>query len=53
MSISLLFWVLYIVGVLFSGWAVWPFTRASAPTLWVLVLIALLGYAQFGAAVHR
>lgn len=55
MSISLLFWVLYIVGILFSGWASWPVTnpRGIGASLFVMVLIGLLGWAVFGAAIHR
>jgi hypothetical protein len=54
MSIGLLFWVIMIVGLLFSCYT----NRASA-MIWIgndlvlWVLLALLGWATFGAAIHR
>ncbi len=54
MTISLLFWVLYILAIVFSAYS----NRASWPG-WVgggllyFVLIGLLGWAVFGAAVHK
>ena len=55
MSIALLFWVLYIVGVVFAGWSQFPMTnpRGFGASLFVMILIGLLGWAVFGAAVHR
>lgn len=53
MSIGLLFWVLYIVGLVFSGY--WGFSRPGPERVgWfggpglVLVLIFLLGWKVFG-----
>lgn len=54
MNISLLFWVLYIVALLFGVYT----NRANVPA-WFggsfvqFVLIGVLGWAVFGAAVHR
>lgn len=54
MSIGLLFWVIMIIGFLFGC-----YTNRESPKLWVSnnlvlwVLLALLGWAVFGAAVHR
>lgn len=53
MSLNLLFWVLYVVGVVFGVWAAWPLTKEKGTTLLFWVLIGLLGWAVFGAAVHR
>ena len=54
MSIALLFWVLYLVALVFSAYssrAAWPNWAGSG--LLYFVLIGLLGWAVFGAAVHR
>jgi hypothetical protein len=55
MSIALLFWILYIIAIVFSAWSNWPanggFRPLGAPLL-VFVLIGLLGWKVFGAAVH-
>lgn len=59
MTLALLFWMLMILSFIFGAWSYWP-----APTggiglkplgvlLLVYVLLAILGWAQFGAAVHR
>lgn len=57
MSISLLFWVIYILTIVFAIIGNWPLNAANAkPTaisIVILVLIGLLGWAQFGAAIHR
>jgi hypothetical protein len=53
-SISLAFWVLYLVAVVFGLWSNWPAAgnvRPFGASLLVFVLIGLLGYAQFGAAI--
>ncbi len=54
MSLALLFWVLYIIAIVFSCYT----NRASMPA-WAggsfvqFVLIGILGWAVFGAAIHR
>jgi hypothetical protein len=58
MSLSLLFWMLYILSVLFGFWAnydpaipLW-YRRAGAYfVLWILV--GILGWSVFGAALHQ
>ncbi len=55
MSVGLLFWVLYIVALVFGFWTNWPAggnVRPLGGTLLFFVLIGLLGYKVFGAAVH-
>jgi hypothetical protein len=54
MSIGLLFWIIMVVGLLFGIYTnratalVWA---SNSLVLWVL--LALLGWAVFGAAIHR
>ena len=54
MSIALLFWIIMIVGLLFGF-----FTNRANPMIWISnslviwVLLALLGWAVFGAAIHK
>lgn len=54
MSIGLLFWVIMIIGFIFG-----LYTNRTAPVPWVSnslvlwILLALLGWAVFGAAVHK
>jgi hypothetical protein len=58
MSIALLFWVIMLVWLIFGVFTNWPKAPGQPPwpigghiILWVL--LALLGWAQFGAAVHK
>lgn len=57
MSLSLLFWMLYILTILFGGWSYYEpaqplwFRRAGA-FLVVWVLIGILGWKVFGPALH-
>ena len=57
MSLSLLFWVLYILTIVFSIIGNLPLNAGNAKptviTIVILVLIGLLGWAEFGAAIHR
>jgi hypothetical protein len=54
MSIGIWFWVIMVIGLLFG-----LYTNRAAPIPWVSnslvlwILLALLGWAVFGAAVHR
>ncbi len=54
MSIGLLFWVIMVIGLLFGF-----YTNRTAPGPWLSnslvlwVLLALLGWAVFGPALHR
>lgn len=52
MSLSLLFWVLYIVSLVFSLWTAAPNYKAWAGgSLIHFILIGILGWAVFGAAI--
>ena len=54
MSLALLFWVLYIIAIVFSLYtnrANWP--GWAGGSLVQFVLIGILGWAVFGAAIHR
>jgi hypothetical protein len=57
MSLSLLFWVLMIVSFLFGLWSNLPLgpggMKPVGTTLLIFVLLAILGWAVFGAAIHR
>jgi len=57
MTLSVLFWVLYIVSLVFGGWAYWPASggnmRPLGGTLLIFILIGILGWQVFGAAIHR
>ena len=54
MSIGLLFWVIMLIGLLFG-----IYSNRTAPMPWVSnslviwILLALLGWATFGPAIHR
>jgi len=56
MTIGLLFWVLYVVALVFTGWG--AYTAKAAPNAWggsllFFVLVGLLGWQTFGPVVHR
>lgn len=53
MSISILFWVIMLIWLLFGFWSNWPNYKAVGGGIIVWVLLALLGWAVFGAAIHR
>ncbi len=54
MSIALLFWIIMIVGLLFDGYGKRAALRQWATgDLVIWVLLALLGWQVFGAAIHR
>jgi hypothetical protein len=59
MNLSLLFWVLYILAIVLTLWADWPAGgtpagfRPLGGRVIQFILIGILGWAQFGAAVHR
>ncbi len=54
MNLALLFWILYIIALVFGAYQ----NRAAVPA-WIggsflnFVLIGILGWQVFGAAVHR
>jgi len=53
-SIGLLFWIIMIIGLIFGF-----YTNRASPMPWVSnsliiwILLALLGWAVFGAAIHK
>lgn len=53
MPMGILFWVLFVVCFLFSGYAAWPLTRRSGASLAVWILIFLLGWRVFGFVVQN
>ena len=59
MTLQILFWVLYIIALIFGAWGnytagqPYPFGRWASGSLLVFVLIGILGWAIFGAPVHR
>ncbi len=48
MPISILFWVIYVVAILFYGVANWPLNRSTASSFVLFVLLFLLGWRVFG-----
>jgi hypothetical protein len=45
------FWILYVICIVFSGWAYWPFQANYRPFMGLLVLyvlVGLLGWHVFG-----
>jgi len=57
MTLSLLFWVLYILVLVFGIGSNWPVSDANRKPLgsWLLlfILIGLLGWQSFGPAIHK
>ena len=54
MTISLLFWIIFIISFLFGGYSNRASLRAWATgDLVIWILIGILGWAVFGAAVHK
>lgn len=51
MSIGLLFWILYIVGLVFFGIGWYRSGEFSVPSIFWWVLIALLGVGTFGGPI--
>lgn len=51
MSVGLLFWILYIVGLIFYGVDSYRSGAYSIPSVLFWVLIALLGYGTFGGPI--
>jgi hypothetical protein len=53
MSKGLFFWIVFIVSILFSGFAIEPRTwRTLGPWAVIYILVGVLGWATFGAAVQ-
>jgi len=59
MNLSMLFWVIMIVWLLFGLWSSWPAAggtngfRGIGGHILVWVLLAILGWQVFGAAIHK
>jgi len=56
MSIAILFWVIMVMWLLFGAWttaASWSEKRMAGGFIVQWVLFALLGWAVFGAALHK
>jgi hypothetical protein len=55
MPLSLLFWMIYILAILFSGWAYYApntlWLRPFGGVLAIWLLIDFLGYRVFGSAI--
>lgn len=51
----MLFWVLFILGFFFFGYGFYRNRDAwvGGPSLLIWILLFLLGWAEFGAAVHK
>jgi hypothetical protein len=50
---GLAFWIVYLMALLFTIWAGWPWgTLSSVPVLVLFFLIGILGWAQFGAPIQ-
>lgn len=52
MTLGLLFWILYIVGLIFFGVGVYRTKEYGIPNILFWVLIFLLGWATFGAPIR-
>jgi hypothetical protein len=56
MPLQLLFWMVYILALLFSGWAYYspgtPWFKPFGGLFVIWLLIGILGYRVFGAAIR-
>jgi len=56
MALSIFFWVLMLLWVIFQGWSGYdparPFFRWGAPYLVLFVLLAILGWGVFGPPIN-
>lgn len=57
MSLGLAFWIGMFLWLLFGLWTNWPVNSGNAKpfgaTILLFVLLALLGWAEFGAPLHK
>ena len=51
MSIAILFWILFIIGLIFFGVDTFKRGEYSVPSILFWVLIALLGFGTFGGPI--
>lgn len=55
MSLSLAFWIVFLIGVIFGVWSNWPAAGSYRPlggALLFLVLLFILGLKVFGPPIH-
>lgn len=52
MPVSIAFWVLMLIWLVFGFWSAWPNLRAGGPNLLLFILLAILGWAQFGPPIR-
>jgi len=53
MNLSLFFWVVYLIVLIVGFWQAQWSVKAYVPNLIILILIGILGWSVFGAAIHR
>ncbi len=53
MSLAIAFWCLYLVSLVFSVWSNYSNPKVWGGGLLVFVLVGILGWQVFGAAIHR
>ena len=51
MSKSLAFWIIYLIAIVLTVFLNWPLGRLSAQWLVIMLLIGIIGWAVFGAAI--
>jgi hypothetical protein len=53
MSMSLVYWVVFLLSVIFWTWSVWPnFGKPAASSIVLFILLLLLGWRVFGPPIH-
>lgn len=55
MSLSLVFWILMLVWLVFGAYSTWPCKdlKASGGTLLLFILLLVLGWKVFGPPIHQ
>lgn len=53
MTLALLFWILMILWLAFSIYSGWPLGKPFAGSLLLWVILAIIGWQIFGAAIHK
>jgi putative Ca2+/H+ antiporter (TMEM165/GDT1 family) len=53
MPLSILFWVLMILWVIFAVWTTWPDHKKSGAHLLLFLLLLVLGWAVFGEPIQN
>lgn len=55
MSLALLYWIILLVAAIFSTWSSWPAAgnyRPFGSTLFLFVLLVIIGWKIFGPPIH-